>query len=326
MIWLDDWSDVETITPEREAARQLMAIADRLKASEEFAEAEKFYERSMAADPTWGYPPYQLACNYELWNKPELAFPMYAKAVERGFDDFPTALDDDELGRIRDRRDFPATLTEIRNLYIANAATRVGQPIAIPARGQKPATGWPMMLLLHGYGDSNTSYVDNARQWADLGFVSVAVPGSVPLSGGRFQWSRDSTDPTHQDLRAIVQSPLFDGLVNRDKVFVLGFSQGALHAMLVTAEHPDVYAGVVAISPGGPLSERLAEPQLSSSRPAGCVFIHGTQEPHAPYVRTWAAACQAAGWRFESRTHPGRHHFPENWDELRPDVAGFLLK
>lgn len=208
----------------------------------------------------------------------------------------------------------------------ASSSTRVGQAIAIRPSGKRPAAGWPMILLLHGYGDSNLSYVDFARDWAELGFVAVAVPGSVPARNGHFLWSLESTEPTHQDLQAIIRSPLFGSLVNRDQVFLLGFSQGALHAMLLAAEQPDLYAGVVALSPGGSLADRLDPPPLNrNQRPGRIVFIHGTEEPPAPYVRIWSSACQSAGWKFDSKTHPGGHHFPEDWDEMQAKVATFLI-
>jgi predicted esterase len=106
---------------------------------------------------------------------------------------------------------------------------------------------------------------------------------------------------------------------------VLGFSQGALHAMLIAAEHPNTYAGVVALSPGGSLARRLADPPLNrDERAARCAFIHGEQEPHAPYVEIWDIACSKAGWKFYTATHPGGHQFPDNWPELQPEIATFL--
>ena len=183
------------------------------------------------------------------------------------------------------------------------------------------------MLLLHGYGDSNLSYLDLAREWSKLGFLAVAVPGSVPASNGRFLWSMESTEQTPHDWQAIVKSPLLDGVANCEKVFLLGFSQGALHAMLLTAENPNAYAGVVGLSPGGSLAKQFVAPQLNrSGRTARCVFIHGEQESHVPFVRIWSKACKDAGWKFDSMTHPGAHHFPEDWDTIRPGIAAFLIK
>jgi len=328
VIWREDWKEEEDeLPPARIEAKDLTRRADRLKSAGEYAEAEKFYQQAMTADATWAYPPYQLACNYELSGQHDRAVTEYMKAMTLGFDDFPTALADDELGRIREESNFHSTLLAIRQRYLASGETRVGQPIAFHALSAKPPQGWPMMMLLHGYGDTNISYLDHAHEWAQLGFVAVAVPGSVPASDGRYQWAMDSTEPTHQDLQAIINSPSFDGLVNREQVFLLGFSQGALHAMLLTAEHPGKYAGVVALSPGGSLADRLGSPPLNrTERPARCMFIHGEREPHAPLVRNWSSACRDAGWQFDSKTHPGGHQFPENWDELQPEIAKFLTK
>jgi len=180
------------------------------------------------------------------------------------------------------------------------------------------------MLLLHGYGDSNLSYLDQATQWAEHGFLTVAVPGSVPAGEG-FQWAHESTDTTHADLQAILNSPLLKGVADLEQVYLLGFSQGALHGMVLTAENPKQYAGVVALSPGGSFSGKLSKPNLNrSQRPGKIYFTYGDQEPHAPLVAIWQQACQDAQWKFQSQSHPGGHHFPQDWDEVLPKVAQFL--
>lgn len=184
--------------------------------------------------------------------------------MDLGFNDFPTALTDDELGSVRQLPNFENMLSDIADRYRKNGVDRVGQPIAIPANGNKPDEGWPMILLLHGYGDSHLRYLDRAKLWADLGFVSVAVPGSVPLRSGAFRWDTETIETTQQDLQSIIQSEEFDELVNRDNIYLLGFSQAALHAILLAAEHPDLYHGVVAVSPGGSMSKKLAVPVLAS--------------------------------------------------------------
>lgn len=327
VVWREDYQEANDLPVQRSEAKALMSRADRLKSAGEYEAAEKAYQQAISADASWGYPCYQLACNFELSGQHDRAVEQYRRAVSLGFDDFPTALQDDELGAIRKLPDFPATLVSIREKYLASREGRVGQPIALHAISAKPPEGYPMMLLLHGYGDTNLNYLDNADEWAELGFIAVAVPGSVPSSDGRFQWSADSIDPTHQDLQAIVNSEKFVGLVNPKKIYLLGFSQGALHALLLAAQRPEQYAGVVALSPGGSLSEQMGEPPLKpTQRPANIFFIHGDREPHAPYVTIWSNACSRAGWKFDSQTHSGGHHFPENWNQIRPRVARFLAQ
>ena len=327
LVWVDNWKPADSKAPsaERESAKATVGIADRLKSMQKYEEAEAAYLRAMKIDTKWAYPPYQLACNYELWNKHDKAVPVFKKAIELGFSDFPTALSDDELGELRDAKDFNKTLAEIRKRYIQSGKKDVGTPIAVKPKGKKPDEGWPVMLMLHGYGDSNVNYVRLAESWAALGFVSVAVPGSVPGNDGRYMWDMKSTAPTLKDLRAIMKSELLADIVNKDQVFLLGFSQGALHSLLLTADHPDEFAGVVALSPGGSISQQMFVPKISKGRAARLVFIYGDQERHAPIAKRWKDACAKANWKFMSSTHPGGHHFPQDWEQQRAEIAKFLL-
>lgn len=325
LIWIDEWKGEPESSPERVNAEAVVRIADGLKATQQYSDAAGGYSKAIATDPTWPYPVYQAACNFELWGQHELAVAEFKKALELGFSDFPTMLGDGELGQIRERPEFPSQLRKVRDLYLTQASKLVGQPIAVRPRESQPPTGWPVMLLLHGYGDTNLSYLGQAVQWAGQGYLTVAVPGSVPAGDGHYQWSHQSTAATQEDLQAILNSPILKGVADPGQVYLLGFSQGALHGLMLTAENPQQYAGVVALSPGGSFADRLATPHLNrSQRTAKIYFIHGDTEPHAPFVKIWEQACKDAQWRFHGGTHPGGHHFPLNWDDLLPEVARFL--
>lgn len=324
-VWLDDYQAPEPPSPQRQAARELLRYADIFKATEKFERAEELYLDVIEAQPTMAYAPYQLACNYELWGKHDQAVASFQQAIDAGFDDFPTALGDDELGKIRERDDFTEQLLKIRKRYIASAEDRVGQPIAVKPVGDEPSGGWPVLFLLHGRGDSPVNYLDNAQAWAKLGVLAIALPGTVPAQDGRFIWSDASAEPTHAAIQEVLDSPEL-GNVDRKRVYLLGFSQGALHAMVLAMDKPGEYAGVVSLSPGGPMSERISRPTLPKTISDRClVFIHGDDEPHAPYVTIWEDACQRSGWRFLNKTHAGGHHFPEDWETTRPEIARFLL-
>ena len=98
--------------------------------------------QAIKADPTWSYPVYQLACNYELWNQTDRAWAQFVKAVDLGFDDFPTALVDDELGQMRNRTDFKTKLRKIRERYIASSSQEsVSQSQSVPRARSQPAAG-----------------------------------------------------------------------------------------------------------------------------------------------------------------------------------------
>lgn len=327
MVWLDDWKPADQkVSEQRKEAKAQVRTADILKSGQQYGKAEKAYLQAMETDSSWAYPPYQLACNYELSGQHDKAVSVFKKAVELGFADFPTALADDELGELRNGVGFNKTLAKMRELYIVDGKKKVGTPIAVRPKGDPPKDGWPLIMLLHGYGDTNLNYISFAKAWAELGFVAVAVPGSVPADDGRFMWTLNSTDPTLKELRSIVKSDLLSDVVNAESVFLLGFSQGALHSLLLTAEHRDEFAGVVALSPGGSMSEKMMVPEIAKGRKGRLVFIHGSEEPHAPIASRWKLACSKSGWEFMSDVHQGGHHFPRGWEEQREKVAEFLLK
>jgi predicted esterase len=326
VVWIEDLPEDAGLTPARQLAKKLSDQADMFKSLGQNAKAEPLYRQAEQMDPTWSYPSYQAACNYALSEQLEKAEKQLDKAFQRGFDDFAMMVADNDLENIRTRPRFNELLQQARVRYVKGAQARVGQPIAVRPAGQRPARGWPLMLLLHGYGDTNLSYLDHAELWADLGFLSVAVPGSLP-SGNGFIWSLDSTAQTHSDLEAIVKSPLLAKEIDPQRVYMLGFSQGAQHAMLVMADHTQAYAGAVVLSPGGSLAAKMIAFTIEpGQRPAKLCLVTGEREGYDAVIPRWQKVSENARWKFRSITHPGGHQFPEDWADQMPQVAEFLLR
>jgi len=70
VVWVDDWKPAEQESdPKRDKASQVVRTADQLKSANQYEKAEAAYLEAATADPSWGYPHYQLACNYELWGR-----------------------------------------------------------------------------------------------------------------------------------------------------------------------------------------------------------------------------------------------------------------
>ncbi|NNJ27862.1 alpha/beta hydrolase [Alienimonas chondri] len=335
---------------ESSPGQEMLDRADLMKAAGQYDVARGAYEVALERDPDFAQAAYQLACNEALARNEEAARAAFERAMELGYADYVVARTDYELGTLRTAPDFPDHLKEIRRRYLKEAAAKVGTPFYIvPADVQAdseadpeqanaeqagvPNAGGgerpPVMLLLHGYGDSHESYAPEATAWAKRGWAAVCVPGSLPTAEGGFTWpTSDETgyDTVDRQLRAILKDPGLSAVADTSKVYLLGFSQGANHAVMQTVLHPDRYAGAVGLSPGGRPGAIYNDPELNAAAPRPIALFYGTEEERGELLTRWSDALTAADWPALCEEFPGAHHFPRDWqDERRARVAAFLL-
>ncbi|QDT15193.1 hypothetical protein [Alienimonas californiensis] len=339
------WIDEGAASP----GQTMLERADTLKASGRYDLARTAYELALKQDPAFAQAAYQLACNEALAGNADAARTAFERAVELGYADYPIARADAELGALREEAAFPDRLREIRRRYLKQAARRVGTPFYLtaadlpeaerPGSGPAPHAGGgakpPVILILHGTGDSHESYAREAMGWAELGWAAVAVPGSLPTANGGFLWPADEATAyaaVDRQLRAILKDPGLGTVADVSRVVLMGFSQGANHAAALTARHPDVYAGAVALSPAGRPTGAYDPATLNggagldAGRPRPVAMFLGDEEGGEALLARWTAAAQSAGWPVWAEEFPGDRHFPRDWHaERRAKVAAFLL-
>lgn len=315
----------ESVT--RRKSEMMRQLADQMKSEGNYKRAAIAYALAIKEDESNAMAIYQLACCHALWGKADQAIQSFQRAIDAGFDDFPTAFGDDELGAVRQTNNFASQLRTIQSRYLKNAANKVGTPLVTVPTGRPPLEGWPVIFLLHGYGDTNEAYLDLAEIWSDLGFVSVALPGSIPQSSGGFIWSEDTSEVTHQQIQLALTSLPASARVNRKQVHLMGFSQGALHSFQAAKRYPELYRGVVALSPGGsPIEFRSAETDRPPRRkyPLNVWFAYGRQEPLKPVIDLLEEISHVQGWKTKTTIHNGGHTFPDNLVALLPQIAEFI--
>lgn len=308
--------------PQHTAAHAALYKADRLKGRRKYAEAEAAYLQAMKLDPKLSLAAYQLACNHALAQRAEPALSMLRRALDLGFSSYARARDDSDLSLLRQSPRYHAFLKEVRARQLA-APPRAGTPIVVVPTSKRPAAGYPSIVLLHGYGHNADAYLDAAKAWAQLGFVAIALPGSIPRGDGRFFWSPDSLDVTHEHVQAALKSSLVASKTDPRRSYLLGFSQGGVHAFQLAALHADTYRGVVAVSPGGPpwvLKQRLP----SAAVHPRLVAVYGARDGAQGTTRQCLKLANAAGWQTKTVAHTGGHAFPTNWAQRRAEVAWFL--
>lgn len=176
--------------------------------------------------------------------------------------------------------------------------------------------GW-LVILLHGVGSSGRDMISLADRLAE-GFPTVAfsAPDGIEPSdtnpGGR-QWFSiiGVTDANRKD-RLSAALPRLNELIDREaavvgidrsRVILLGFSQGTIMALHLTAAGFDV-AGVIG------LSGRLAGPVPAKKFWPSVALIHGTADPimpiriaHSTVAWLGEAGCKATLTEIEGLGH-----------------------
>lgn len=178
------------------------------------------------------------------------------------------------------------------------------------------------MILLHGRGASARSMLTLA---GELSVPRVAY--LAPQAAQRTWYPQSFLAPVEQNEPDLTSAlGVVDALVDRvaaaglarNRVVLLGFSQGACLALEYAARHPQRYGGVVGLSGGliGPEDADLAHDGSLDGTPVflGC----SDQDPYIPLerVQDTADVLDAMDAVVEKRIYPGMGH-TTNEDEIR---------
>lgn len=151
----------------------------------------------------------------------------------------------------------------------------------------------PLLLLLHGVGSHEGDLMGLAPYLDGRAFV-VSARAPFTLAPGMYAWFQVALDPdnplinpeqaetSRQILIRFVDELTAAYGTDPSRVFLLGFSQGAIMSLSVLLTQPDKVAGIVAMS-GRILPEVL--PQMASPeamRGIPVLVVHGIHDPVLP--------------------------------------------
>lgn len=153
----------------------------------------------------------------------------------------------------------------------------------------------PLLVLLHGYGSDERDLMGLAP-YLDPRFQVVSVRAPQALAMGGYAWFAVQFTPfglvldhtqaqeSRQQLEAWLEALVAAPGVDRSRVFLLGFSQGAGMALGLALHRPELVTGVAFLS-------GLVVPQMM---PAGdpkklsalsVLMTHGRQDPLIPIAQ-----------------------------------------
>lgn len=144
----------------------------------------------------------------------------------------------------------------------------------------------PLLILLHGFGADERDLMPMAQQVDPrLAIVSARAPIVLP-SGGYAWFSGGDGGAEFEDSRrravAFVDNAVEAVGADPRRVFVAGFSQGAMVSLAMALTAPDRIAGAVALS--GRLLPGVAAHYAAADRLRGLplLVIHGTEDQTVP--------------------------------------------
>lgn len=171
--------------------------------------------------------------------------------------------------------------------------------VYVPARGDSTAP-LPLLVLLHGAGNTALS-VQYALPLADaLGFIVLA-----PDSRDERTWDGvlRNWGPDVEFIGAAVEQTMARYPIDRRRVAIGGFSDGASYALSFGISFGDQFSSVIAMSPG------VMQPIGARGKPR--IFIsHGTSDPIMPIEitsRKFVPKLQSLGYDVTYREYEGRH-------------------
>lgn len=195
----------------------------------------------------------------------------------------------------------------------------------------------PLLLLLHGYGANERDLFDLADHVDPrLHVVSARAPMSLPWGG--FAWYHlggqpgalvpdpETRDRAPELLERFVEALPGHAGADPRRVYMLGFSQGAIISLALAARRPELMAGLVAVS--GYLDPEMLPPSGPASL-AGLpiLHMHGAYDDVIPVAAAHMTrdVLGQTGARYEYHEYPIGHGIhPEGLSVIQSWLAARL--
>ncbi|MBC8030840.1 MAG: hypothetical protein H7Z16_12065 [Pyrinomonadaceae bacterium] len=194
----------------------------------------------------------------------------------------------------------------------------------------------PLLIALHGYGANKKQMMREALALAPDGFAIVSLQGfhqhmkepkepGGPLRFG-FGWltnfhPEDSVAVHHQALLEIMHKLVGEGLADRERIFLLGFSQSCALNYRFAFTNSDVLRGVIGICGGLPGDWDTCR-DYSPTR-AAVLHLAGTRDEYYPpsRVANYAERLRLRAQSVEFKSYDAAHEIVPS---MRDDVREWL--
>jgi phospholipase/carboxylesterase len=194
----------------------------------------------------------------------------------------------------------------------------------------------PLLIALHGYGASKWHGMREAKLTAPEDFALAALQAphqhlrepkekGGPLRYG-FGWlssyrPEESVAIHHRAVLQMIEALVNEGIADRNRIFLLGFSQSCALNYRFAFTHTDILRGVVGIAGGTPGDWETSS--LYQPTPASVFHLAGARDEYYPPVRVenYAKQLRERAQDVEFRSYDAGHEVSPS---MRSDIAEWL--
>ena len=191
----------------------------------------------------------------------------------------------------------------------------------------------PLLIAVHGYGAHKRYMMREARNIASDGFVIASIQGPHqhyrPTKDGYrvgFGWLTDHKPEEyvrvhHNFVLDLIEKLADDGLIDRERVFLFGFSQACALNFRFAFTYPEVLRGIIGVCGGIPGD--IDTNPIYKPFSAETFYLYGnddefyTQEQFSAFNEKLASILP----NYRSKHYAAKH---EITDEMRVDIGTFL--
>jgi phospholipase/carboxylesterase len=201
--------------------------------------------------------------------------------------------------------------------------------------GETAAAPAPLLIALHGYGSNKNWMMRAAREMAPAGFAVAALQGfhqhlkeskETSVLGYGFGWLTNfhpeaSVALHHRAVLDLVGQLINEGVADRARVFLLGFSQTCALNYRFAFTHTRILRGVIGICGGLPGDWETSERYQNTE--AAVLHLAGERDDLYPPARTadYASRLSLRAREVEFKSYDAAH---ELTTPMRDDVRAWL--